>query len=310
MESLTGVLGEENRIKRKIKTNMHDIRNRNYSPEKVYLVNNSKGLSFPVILVIGSIVSTVLVTAILLVHIINFNFKPSLKNVERLMQRGRFEEALASINQIDSGSSDFILLKAELLFFKALQDRKDEKWKTYGTNESDWFRSQEIDSAVAQLKRVVATEEGEKLSKACYYLGQIYSEKGWFYEAEKMFQKVLQIDKMHKDARLALSSLYAKLSRFPEAETLLRNTYHEKPTDPDVSKNMAYLYRYHIDLPESAIVWLNRYLNNAGPRDLDVNHSKNELEDLLQRYPEYCPVEPQSWRKKGREFKARTSSFR
>lgn len=273
-------------------------------------MNNSKGLSFPVILVIGSIISTVLVTAVLLVHIINFNFKPSLKNVERLKQKGRFEEALAFINQIDSVSSDVILLRAELLFYKALQNRKDEKWRTYGTNESDWFRSEEIDSAVAQLKKIVESEDGEKLSKACYYLGQIYSEKGWFYEAEKQFQKVLQVDQSHKDAKLALSSLYAKLSRFPEAENLLRNTYTEKPEDPDVSKNMAYLYRYYIDLPESAIVWLNRYLNNARPRDLDANQCRNELEDLLQRYPEYCPIEPQNWRKQDRKFKARVSRLR
>lgn len=273
------------------------------------LMNNSKGLSFPVILVIGSIISTVLVTAIILVHFINLNFKPSLKNAERMMQKGRFEEALASINQIESSTSDVILLKAELQFLKALQHRKDERWKTYGNDESDWFKSEEIDSAVVLLKKVVESEDGEKLSKACYYLGQIYSEKGWFYEAEKQFQKVLQIDPNHKDAKLALSSLYAKLSRFPEAESLLRNTFLEKPDDPDVSKNMAFLYRYYIDLPESAIVWLNRYLNNAQPRDLDVNHCRKDLEDLLQRYPEYCPIEPQSWRKQNRKFKARISSL-
>jgi tetratricopeptide (TPR) repeat protein len=271
------------------------------------LMNNSRGLSFPVILVIGSIVSTVLVTAILLVHVINSNFKPSLRNAERMMQKGRFEEALAFINQIDSNSSDFILLKAEILFLKALQSRKDEKWKNYGNDESDWFRSEEIDSAVVLLKKIAESEKGEKLSKACYYLGQIYGEKGWFYEAERQFQTVLQIDPNNKDAKLALSSLYAKISRFPEAESLLRKTYLEKPGDPDVSKNMAFLYRYYIDLPESAIVWFNRYLNNARPRDLDVNHCRNELEDLLQRYPEYCPLEPQNWRKQGRKFKTRIS---
>jgi len=272
-------------------------------------MNNSKGLSFPVILAIGSIISTVLVTSIILIHIINLNFKPSLKNAERLMQKGRFEEALSFIDQINSGSSDVILLKAELLFFKALQHRKDEKWKTYGNDELDWFRSEEIDSAIVLLKKIVESESEEKLTKACYYLGQIYNEKGWFYEAEKQFQKVLQIAPNHKDAKLALSSLYAKLSRFPEAESLLRKTYLEKPNDPEVSKNMAFLYRYYIDLPESAIVWLNRYLNNARSRDLDVNHCRNELEDLLQRYPEYSPVEPQNWRKKDRKFKARISSL-
>jgi tetratricopeptide (TPR) repeat protein len=269
------------------------------------LVDNSKGLSFPVILIIGSIISTLLVTAVSLIHIINLNYKPSLRNAERLMQRGRFEEALSFINQINSDSSEVTLLKAELYFYKALQQRKDEKWKTYGTNESDWFRSKEIDSAVVQLKKIVESEkDGKKLSKAYYYLGHIYSEKGWFHEAEKQYEKVLQIDQNLKDARLGLSSVYVKLSRFSEAERLLRGTYLMLPDDPDVAKNMAYLYRYYIDLPESAIVWLNRYLNNARPRDLDINHCKNELEDLLQRYPEYHPTEPQNWRR----FKNRVSS--
>ncbi len=287
---------------------MHQICNRNYTSIGG-INNNCKGLSFPMILVIGSIISTVLVTAILLVHIINSNFKPSIRNVERLMQRGRFEEAKALIDQMDSVSSDVILLNAELHFFKALQHRKEEKWKSYGNDESDWFRSEEIDSAIAQFKRVAESEAGEKLSIACYYLGQIYSQKGWFYEAEKQFQKVLSIDPNHKNAKLALSSLYVKLSRFQDAESLLRNIYLEKPDDPDVSKNMAYLYRYYIVSPESAIVWFNRYLNNARPRDFDVNHCKNELEDLLQRYPEYCPTEPQNWRKQDRKFKARMSSL-
>lgn len=269
-------------------------------------MSSSKGLSFPVIIIIGSIISTVLIVALFIVHFINLNFKPSIKNVERLMQKGRFEEALFCVREIGSESSEISLLKAEILLFKTLQHRKDEGWRKYGTDEADWFKSEEIDSAIIELKNIAETDKGKNLEQAHYYLGQIYSEKGWYSEAENLFLSTLQMNKDHRDAKLALSSLYTKLSRFSEAENLLRSSFYEKPKDPDVAKNMAYLYRYYIDMPESAIVWFNRYLNNSRPRDLDINHCKTELEDLIQRYPEYSPKEPQNWRKQGKKFTART----
>lgn len=266
---------------------------------------SSKGLSFPVIVIIGFIISTVLIVALFLVHFINVNFKPSVKNVERMMQRGRFEDALSCIRQIDSESSEISLLKAEILLFKTLKHRKDERWRTYGTDESDWFKSDEIDSAIVKLKKIVETDKGKNIEQAHYYLGLIFTEKGWYNEAENQFLNTLRINNSHRDAKIALSSLYTKILRFSEAEKLLRSSFYEEPKDPDVAKNMAYLYRYYIDLPETAIVWFNRYLNNSSPRDLDVNHCKNELEDLLQRYPEYCPIEPQYWRKQSRKFTPR-----
>ncbi|HEX3019035.1 MAG TPA: tetratricopeptide repeat protein [Chitinispirillaceae bacterium] len=268
-------------------------------------MQSSKGLSFPLVLAIGFILSSVLVSAVILVHFINLNFKPSVKNIEHQIQQGRLDRASAFVSQIESDSSKISMLKAEVLFLKALKKRKDEKWKNYGTEESDWFRSEELDSAIVELKSIIESENEKKYPQAHYYMGQIYFEKGWFYEAEDQFLKVLEIDPNNRDTKLSLSCLYTKTSRFSEAQRLLRSGFQQHPEDPEIAKNMAYLYRYYIDLPESATVWFNRYLNNARQRDLDVNHAKNELEDLLLRYPEYSPTEPQDWRNKAKNFNTR-----
>ena len=190
-EFRTGVPGEENRNQEKFEIPCTKSK-AGIIHFKGGLMNNSRA-SLPVILVIGSIVSTVLVTAILLVHVINSNFKPSLRNAERMMQKGRFEEALTFINQIDSNSSDFILLKAEILFLKALQSRKDEKWKNYGNDESDWFRSEEIDSAVVLLKKIAESEKGENFLRPVITWGRSMVRKDGFTKLKDSFKQCCRL---------------------------------------------------------------------------------------------------------------------
>lgn len=263
----------------------------------------SKGLAFPLILVLGSIISSAVLTVIILIHLIHANHSPTIKNAERLVKQGHYVEALSSVSQIDSGCNRLSILKAKIFIFIALQNQNQNRWKNYGTDETDWFKSEEIDSAMRLLKNVIGSGDLEFYSDAHFYLGMIYNEKGWFYQAEDEFLKVLKKKPFHIDARLTLSSVYVKEKRYVDAEKELRLGYKSDPDNPDIAKNMAFLYRYYIDMPESAIVWFNRYLNCAHPRDININDARIQIEDLLQRYPEYSPSESQAWRGKGRKIK-------
>ena len=122
-------------------------------------------------------------------------------------------------------------------------------------------------------------------------------EKGWFSVAETEFLSVLQIDSKHVNARINLGALYTEMKRFDLAEQELRNALNMEPDNPSIAKNFAYLYRFYIKKPDSAIIWANRYLNMEPQNDMDVNYVRNELVEMLQRYPEYTPKEPMTWKK-------------
>ena len=49
------------------------------------------------------------------------------------------------------------------------------------------------------------------------------------------------------------------------------------------------------------MVWANRYLNMEPQNDMDINYVRNELQEMLQRYPEYTPREPMKWKKEKAE---------
>lgn len=268
-------------------------------------MRKNKGLSVFAVISIGFIISAMLLTAVLSVHIIGKKHSPSIRNVERLVNRGDVEQALSFARQISSESSQAILLKGKVYFLRALKKRKDERWKNYGLKENDWFCSEDLDSSLQLLQRIVDTDDKHTAIEACYYRGMIYREKGWYDKAENDFLRVLSLNPYHTDAVLGLSFIHVNRGRYLTAEELLRSGYMADPKNPDIAKNIAYLYRYYIDLPESSIVWFNRYLNNAKPRDLDKFEAKNEYDNLVQRYPEYTPAEPQRWRTVSRKFKLR-----
>jgi Flp pilus assembly protein TadD len=125
-------------------------------------------------------------------------------------------------------------------------------------------------------------------------------EKGWYSQAETEFLEVLKRNKDHLNAILNLGVVYTHMNRFLLAEQELKNALLIAPDDPTVAKNLAYLYRFYLDKPGAAMLWANRYLNSNPKNDLDVQFVRNELEDMLQRYPELTPEEPMNWKKIGK----------
>ena len=266
-------------------------------------MSERKSLSLPVVLLIGVLLAGTSLLAFFAVRKIAGKFSPTVANAERYLRKGKIEEAFALTGKLKTGSAAKELLRGKLYFARSIQSRKVDGWRVYGTDSADWLQGSDIDSALACFNAAVAVDRF--LAEGWYFKGVLYKEKGWFSDAEDALQEALRLGPGSIDARLALGTLYTQTDRTGQATAILREAYDMDPENPLAAKNLAYIYRFHTDIPESATVWLNRYLNCASEGDIDINRAKTEFNDLLSRYPEYRPAEPQRWRETGRKFVSR-----
>jgi tetratricopeptide (TPR) repeat protein len=261
-------------------------------------------LSVPVIVLSGLLLAGLSLLVFLLLQFIINRFSPSYSNAERLLRSGKLDEAFVITEGIKTESAEKMLLRGKIFLAKSLQQQKKSGWRHYGNDTHDWLQGPEVDSALACFNKARFLKGGDH-ALAMYYLGVVYKEKGWFQDAEDALQESLRLDPDNINARLALSSLFSQIDNLPKAMQLLDEAYQLAPNNPQVAKNTAFLYRFHLEIPESSIVWLNRYLDLAEPGDIDINEAKIEIQELLARYPEYAPKETPAWKKKQRQFKPR-----
>lgn len=268
--------------------------------KRLVLMSRRKGLSAPVVVVSGMLLSLLSLLAILSVQFLAGRFSPTVANTERCIRKGKIDEGFALVGKIKAGTVVREMLRGKLYLARGLQQRDGERWRSYGADPTDWLKGPDADSALACFNAVLAIEKDN--ATAWYFKGVVYKEKGWMDQADDALHESLRLDPASIDAYLALGALYAQTDRPREATGLLLTAYGMAPDDPQVAKNLAFLYRFHRALPESALVWLNRYLNIALPGDIDINRAKTEFEDLLSRYPEFLPAEPQLWKNRNRKF--------
>lgn len=264
--------------------------------------SDKRGFSLTVSLITGFILALVALGVYLGVHRLSIQFSPTQSNAERYLRQGKFDEALALVQQMTGDTYRVSLLKGRAFLAQGIGQRREDAWHTYGTNSHDWLTGAVIDSALGWFKRALSQDPQAALVH--YYLGIVYKEKGWFEVAAEELQQALTLDTESVDTYLALASLAAATHHPTDAVTTLQNAYRIAPNNADVAKNMAVLYRFYIQEPESAMVWLNRYLNIADRRDIATNMAINEMRELLERYPEYAPKTVQPWQQQ-RSFKAR-----
>lgn len=259
---------------------------------------NTLGLSFPVILISGITAAFFLLIGFLLIRRINTEWSPTVKTAQQLLKKKKYAEALAVIEKAEENqenNTSLLIEKGKVWFSLALEREKRTRWSSYGTDENDWLKSAEAEKAEEFLKKAVQQSPNNK--DAHYFLGQLYMEKGWFSLAEIEFLAVLRDDKENVKALLNLGVVYAEMKRFDLAQQELRHALRIDRKEPAIAKNFAYLYRFYLDKPDSAIAWANRYLNLDPKNDLDITFVRKELEEMLQRYPEFTPKEPMTWKK-------------
>jgi tetratricopeptide (TPR) repeat protein len=222
-------------------------------------------------------------------------------DAEELLKKREYREAYHLVENAieeDGPRHGLLVQKAKILIALAWERQNREGWRNYGTNLDDWLDTDEADKAEDVLRSVLADDPDN--IDAHYFLGMLYMEKGWAAKAESEFLDVLRHDREHISARVNLAAVYTMMDRPTFAEDELRRAYRLAPDTVRVVKNLAFLYRFYLDKPESAMVWSNRYLNMAPKGDRDVNIVRAELKEMLQRYPDFALREPQTWRKQRR----------
>ncbi len=263
-------------------------------------MENGRKVSKAVIVTIGIFFALLSIAVVFIFQSLADRFSPTVSNVERFLRKGKLEEAFALSSKVPGETAVKAILRGRVFLALALKERKDDGWRRYGLDQSDWLKGQEVDSAVANFKKAISMDK--KSADAYFWLGIVYKEKGWFNEAEDALNESLRLNPKRIETRLALGALYPLMDRPREAVKHLVYAYKIAPDNPDIAKNVARIYRFYLDKPESAMIWFNRYLNNAKPGDIDVNQAKIEMNELIARYPEFVPEEKQLWRQPRRIF--------
>lgn len=228
--------------------------------------------------------------------------------VVRLVKKKKFEEALALVDRIDANSykPTVMIDKGRIWLSMAVESQNKVGWRDYGKNDYDWFQSAQIDSALSYFKRALLLDPDN--TTATYWAGLIYLEKGWYDDAQAAFETALEDQTYAISARVSLAALFSQQRDFNRAEEILHEAYRIDQRDPLVAKNLMILNRFYLKRQDSAVIWANRFLNNAHPRDFDRNIAKSEMKEMLSENPGLEPAEPMLWKTKKR-FKKRGFKF-
>jgi len=249
-----------------------------------------KGLSFTIILVSGVLFSVLISASFIALRYIEYNFTPSVKSSERLLNKGRPQQAMAALNKakaagIKQDNSETLLLRGKILFAVLVEQLKEEKWGSYGVNPKNWISHPLADEAEQCFLQAI--ERSPNNPEIRQTLGNLYREQGRFSEAEKILKSAVELNETDVETFIALGFVYAESERLELAQEKLYKAWELDKNNPKTAKNLGYFYRYYKEVPESSIVWFNRYFDSNPKRDPDVNFIKVELQNLLERYPEF-----------------------
>jgi Tfp pilus assembly protein PilF len=260
---------------------------------KVALRQCKNGFSVLFIILSTLVIIIFTLTAIVTIRHIIFNYKPSSKTVDRLIRKGKIDEAYSFSEKLDESSVEQLIAKAKVLIAISLKNQENNQWRDFGINTTNWLDDASSIRAVELLE--TALQLDSCAADAYCLLGVVQKEMGKLETAELNLRRAINLNCTNYECFLALASLYSQQEKFSDAEQILRNAVQLFPGNVSAMKNMGYLYRYYIQKPESAIVWMNNYLSNTSSEDRSSGDVKHELRDLLQRYPEYASVDTSAW---------------
>lgn len=248
----------------------------------------------------------VCIGTILLILFVYRGTGTSRKNIDTLIKKGKFTDALSYIREKEKNgaiSQEMGLVEKGRIYYGLMNKRLNkEEWRKYGQNEHDWINLPEAEKAETYFKQVLAVNPQN--FEALYFLGMIYLNKGWYKEAKKMFRKALKVDKGNIEIRVNLAVIFVDEKEYGRAEQALISALKIDPKNPAATKNLFFLYRFYLDDPQKSIVYANRFLN-LDTRDYDNLYIQEQLLTMIQRYPEYSPKEPMKW-KEFKKFKKRS----
>lgn len=267
-------------------------------------MKKSKGLSLPVIIIISLILSTFILSSFFIFGFVRTRWAPSSENADKLLKRRKYDQALAIIDQNKNADKNISLLieKGRIWMTLAWENENKTGWANYGLDEKEWLKSRESDSSVTCFEKVLELDKNNR--DAHYYLGIIFMDKGWYSAAQDHFLEILTINKNDFETRNILGVLYTRMRQYPQALREFQTAWKLDNNNISIAKNLAVLYRNNFNKPDSAMVWMNRYLNLNPQKDADAGKIRIDLSDMIKRYPEYKLEEPMEWYGK-RSFTAR-----
>jgi tetratricopeptide (TPR) repeat protein len=277
---------------------------------KTMMKSDRKKLSPSVIIVSGVVCAALILASVLALRHIHVFFSPTVRNSERLLDRGKFKEAKALLDKMPTskkrGDSNALLLRGKVLFGLLTEELNEERWGSYGLNPDNWIDHPLAAEAERCFLDAMAISPNDPEIRLV--LGNLYREQGRFSDAEIILRSALEIDASNSEAFLALGLLYAEGRRNDAARKALNAAWELDRENPKIAKNIAYFHRFYANAPESSIVWFSRYLDSGPRRDPDINMIRQELRNLLERYPEFNEHKPEPHRLErgaGRQFNQR-----
>ncbi|HEX2955243.1 MAG TPA: hypothetical protein VHO70_00320 [Chitinispirillaceae bacterium] len=256
-------------------------------------ISTNCGLSTIFIVIIVLVVMFFTITAIITIRHITLNYTPSPKVVVKLVRNGNIDKAYAISEKLDDSSVDQIIAKVKVLIALSLKNQEKDKWRNFGQNSENWLDDDSSKKAAALLEYALQIDSGS--AEGHCLLGVLQKEMGKLDAAGSNLLKAIQLKNPDCDCYLALASLYTMQSRLPDAELLLHSAADKFPENVSVMKNLGLLYRHYLQKPDSAIIWMNRYLSVTKPDDRAAGQVKQDIRELLQRYPEYASVDTSAW---------------
>lgn len=253
----------------------------------------------PLIIFSGLIVSFFALVVVFVLQRMGSDGQASAENIEKMIKKEQYYEALVFVeNSREISESGKYLHKAMVWMALAWDKQNRDGWRSYGTDSRDWLNVAEADSAHNYLQMALGIDP--QLGEAHFQQGNLFMERGWFSRAEAAFVSALKYRKSKAEVRINLAVLYCRMGKYELARQELNIIARKMPRNPKVAKNLGFLYRFYLQDPQKAIIWLNRYLNNAQEDDRDFGFARMEFENLIKRYPEYAPSQPPEWKKKNR----------
>jgi len=248
------------------------------------------GLPPSAIILIGVFCAIVLFLGGIVARQIYMTSSPSIKNSERLLAKGKPQEAMALLDKMPRAKrpdTKSQLHRGKVLYAVLLQQLREERWGSYGLNPNNWIAHPLAAEAEQCFLDAMALSPND--SEIRLILGNLYREQGRFSDAEIILRSALELDDSNAEAFLTLGLLYVEggSASFPAARKALAAAWELDEGNPRIAKNIAYFYRFYANSPESSIVWFSRYVDNASRRDPEINIIKAELRDLLERYPDF-----------------------
>jgi tetratricopeptide (TPR) repeat protein len=241
------------------------------------------------IFIIGLFCSALALAAYMAVRYISVRVTPTLENSEYLLSKRKPKEAISHLDKMGSdavnGDSYALMVRGKALFSMVVEQMRKDKWGSYGVNPENWISNPLAEEAEKCFLDAMALSPDDPEIRLV--LGNLYREQGRFSDAELILRSSLEIDNANAEAYLALGLLYAEGSRKEGARKALAAAWELDEGNPKIAKNIAYFHRFYVNEPESSIVWFSRYLHGNTKRDADFSLVRAELENLLERYPEY-----------------------